>query len=179
VTDYSDRYDYSGDVRMSEIGEGAQARGYFTREECLEMVNWKSRGRQRRNAQRNSAEAIPTATEVLVGSDDDRDWLRAMRGLHGVQIPTASVFRHFTRRDCPILDRRALQALGVDNPPRHYPLAFWDAFATTCASLQEQGGVSFRILDRAMWAWSKLRGQAAERHLPPGATPRIARPLVR
>jgi hypothetical protein len=159
VHDLSGRYRYPGDDRMAELGEAAMKRGYFNKKEFLEVVEWKSGGRQRGNAAKNSAEAIRKATATVIGNNDDSTWMKAMTELEGVGMPTASVFRHFTRKDRPILDRRALQALGMDKPPQAYSLKFWETFRDTCKAAAEKADVPMRTLDRAMWEWSRRRGK--------------------
>ena len=59
----------------------------------------------------------------------------------------------------PILDYRALEALGVKSRST-YPLSFWLAYLAACRRLAKQHGVSVRTLDKALWQWSKERASA-------------------
>jgi hypothetical protein len=82
----------------------------------------------------------------------------ALRSLHGVEWPTASVFLHLTYPErYPILDQRALQALGV--PPRSYSLRFWQAYVSAWVDLAARAGVDGRTFDQALWQWSKEHGE--------------------
>ena len=54
----------------------------------------------------------------------------------------------------PILDKRALLALGV-RPPAAYSFRFWQQYVAACRRLAEQAKVEGRTLDQALWQWSK------------------------
>lgn len=69
--------------------------------------------------------------------------------------PTASVLLHFGARDpYPILDFRALWSLGV-KAPTSYDFELWWEYTCCCRKLARKSGVSMRILDRALWQFSK------------------------
>jgi hypothetical protein len=55
----------------------------------------------------------------------------------------------------PILDKRALHALGVDDAPSRYSFEYWNSYLTAYARLIEQAGVDGRTLDQALWQWSR------------------------
>ncbi len=82
------------------------------------MCHWKS-PRTQSYAARNSPQAVEEATGVaLRKTSTERERVNALRSLHGVEWPTASVFLHLAYPErYPILDQRALQALGVAQPP--------------------------------------------------------------
>jgi hypothetical protein len=74
-----------------------------------------------------------------------------------VSWPTASVLLHFGRADpYPILDFRALQSLGVEQPSQ-YTFDFWWAYVQACRRLADKHGVDMRTFDRALWQWSAER----------------------
>lgn len=76
-----------------------------------------------------------------------------------VRWPTASVLLHFGHRDrYPILDYRALEALGVTETV-NYTVPFWRSYVAACRKIDDQTGFGMRIIDRAMWQWSKERSQ--------------------
>jgi hypothetical protein len=78
-----------------------------------------------------------------------------------VGVPTASTLLYFAFPALyPILDVRALEALGV-KPRSQYPISFWLGYLETCRALAAECGVSIRTLDRALWQWSKERSVMA------------------
>jgi hypothetical protein len=76
----------------------------------------------------------------------------------GVDWATASVLLHLAYPErYPILDKRALQALGV--PERSaYSQRFWQAYVNESVRLAERAGVDGRTFDQALWQWSKEEG---------------------
>jgi hypothetical protein len=70
----------------------------------------------------------------------------------------ASVLLHLAYPErYPILDKRALHALGV-RPPSAYSFRFWEAYVEACLQLAAQAGVDARTFDQALWQWSKEQG---------------------
>ena len=75
--------------------------------------------------------------------------------LRGVNWPTASVFLHFCGSDrYPILDFRALWSLNA-KVPSQYTFEHWWGYVQAVRGLQEASGLSMRIVDRALWQYSK------------------------
>jgi hypothetical protein len=75
-----------------------------------------------------------------------------------VEWATASVLLHVAYPErYPILDQRALHALGVHaRSASGFP--FWEAYVTAWRDVATRAGVDGRTLDRALWQWSKERG---------------------
>jgi hypothetical protein len=72
--------------------------------------------------------------------------------------PTASVLLHLAYPErYPILDKRALHALGVQ-APTSYGFRFWEAYVTASRRLAEEARVDGRTLDQALWQWSREQG---------------------
>ena len=89
------------------------------------------------------------------GTSTERERISALRSLHGVEWPTASVFLHLAYPErYPILDWRALHALGVTQPSA-YSFRFWEAYVAAWLPLVEQSGADGRTFDQALWQWSK------------------------
>jgi hypothetical protein len=104
---------------------------------------------------RNSAAEVKVATAVaLRKTSSEAERMDALRSLRGVGWPTASVLLHIAYPErYPILDWRALQALGVDRPA--YSQRFWEAYVAEYGRLLALTGVEGRMLDLALWQWSK------------------------
>jgi len=160
VRDYAARYAYEDDVEVIAIGQAARERGYYTRDEFVAVCRWKT-PRSAPLVELNSAESIEAATRVALSeSSTERERMDALRSLQGVDWATASVLLHLAYPECyPILDKRALQALGV-RPPAAYSFRFWEAYTEASVSLAELAGVDGRTFDQGLWQWSKEHGVA-------------------
>jgi hypothetical protein len=163
VAFWAARYAYADDAEVEAIGETARKRGWYTRDEFLAVMCWKTARTQSRCAM-NTEAAVRSATRRALSTEDVHERMNSLLLLHGVAFPTASVLLHLAHRDpYPILDFRALWSLGIDAPPAAYSLEFWGAYTRECRSLSEKAGVSMRTLDRALWQYSK------EREVPAGS----------
>jgi hypothetical protein len=158
VREYADRFAYADDEEVIGIGLAARARGHFTRDEFVTVCLWKT-PRSKSRAAQNSAQSVRDATrKALADTSSEPDRMKALRSLHGVEWPTASVFLHLAYPErYPILDQRALQALGVPRPTA-YTFKFWQEYVSVCVDLMAQAGVDGRTFDRALWQWSKEHG---------------------
>jgi hypothetical protein len=155
IVHWAVQYSYPGDARLTEhLAPRIRARGYLTRQEFLELCEWKT-PRSRPLVARNSAARIREATSLALGTRDDRAKIGILRLLDGVGWPTASVLLHFCdTQPYPILDYRALWSLGYSTPPT-YTVDFWLAYTRFMRDLAVASGCSMRELDRALWQYSK------------------------
>ena len=146
------------DGRLHEVGTAVRARGYYTREEFIEVCAWKT-VRSRPKITRNTDAAVVAATGLAMATEDEAARMAALLELDGVGVPTASTLLYcaFPER-YPILDVRALESLGV-KPRSQYPLSFWLGYLEACRELAQQAGVSLRTLDKALWQHSKERSR--------------------
>jgi hypothetical protein len=153
------RFPAMDDGRYLAAGADAQARGYYTREEFVEVCGWKT-VRSRSKVASNSEAAIVDATGRALLTSDEAKRMQALLELEGVGVPTGSVLLYFAfPDDYPILDVRALQSLGV-KPRTQYPVSFWLAYLGACRDLAHRYGVQLRTLDKALWQHSKEVGRA-------------------
>lgn len=153
-------YEYpDGDRKVMRIGEKAGERGYFTKPEFLEVCEWKTK-RSKSRVKKNHAEEIREATQIALASKSEELRIWSPMALYGVSWATSSVLLHLAHRDpYPILDFRALESLGI--PRTVVPtMEFWKAYVNKFRELQTLSGTDPRTLDRALWQWSKERGQA-------------------
>jgi hypothetical protein len=153
--------------RESEIVDGvapaARARGYLTRDEFLRLCRWKTARSQSRCAA-NEDEFVQEVTRVAFSTAHEQLKIGVLRLLKGVSWPTASVILHFCDRGkYPILDYRALWSLSAV-PPSQCSFPFWWAYTDFMRQLQERTGLSMRLLDRALWQYSKERQQIKPAH---------------
>ena len=158
VREYAGRYASADDDEVLTIGQAARGRGYYTRPEFVSVCRWKT-PRSQPQVARNSAESVRAATRIaLAKTTPEQERMNALRSLHGVEWPTASVLLHLAYPDrYPILDQRALQALGLPRAPA-YSFRFWQEYVSACVDLARRAGVDGRTFDRALWQWSKEHG---------------------
>jgi hypothetical protein len=150
------RFPEGDDGPVATLGAAAARRGYYTRGELIALCEWKS-PRSRPLVAQNSRGAVTRATRrALAGPERER--MEALLALRGVGLPTASVLLHFADpATYPILDVRALEALGVTGRSS-YTIAFWLEYLATCRALAATHGVSLRTLDKALWQYSRELG---------------------
>lgn len=152
------RFPGTDDARFHEVGAAVRERGYYTREEFIEVCAWKT-VRSRPKVAVNTEAAVVAATGLALATADEAARMTALLGLEGVGVPTASTLLYCALPDCyPILDVRALESLGA-KPRSQYPLSFWLGYLDACRELAQTAGVSLRTLDKALWQYSKERSR--------------------
>lgn len=158
VPEYAARYPAEEDDDVLAIGRAARERGYYTRAELIRVCRWKT-PRSGPLVRQNDAESVESSTRVaLSDGSGERERVEALLSLRGIGWPTASVLLHVADPDrYPILDTRAVHALGV-RAPSAYSFGFWEAYVTAWRPLAERAGVGGRTFDRALWQWSKEQG---------------------
>jgi hypothetical protein len=154
VVAHAARYAYEDDSVVLAIGRSARLRGHYTREEFVAVCRWKT-PRSGPLVAKNSAVEIEMATRIAISTaSTERERMDALRSLAGVEFPTASVLLHLAYPErYPILDKRALHALGV-RAPATYSFRLWSEYVEEYRRLAEAAGVDGRTLDRALWQWS-------------------------
>jgi hypothetical protein len=146
--------DVAGDDLPEKIGARTRVRRYLTRSDFLFLCRWKS-PRSRPRVERNSESFIRAVTRTAFSTPDERLRMEVLTLLEGVNWPTASVILHFGHRDpYPILDWRALWSLGVGKPSS-YRFDFWWDYVQVCRRLADENACTMRMLDRALWQYSK------------------------
>jgi hypothetical protein len=155
VPEYAARYT-DDDHEVLAIGRAVRDRGHYTLEEFRRVCRWKTPRSSPLVAQ-NSSDSVEASTRVALSeTSGERDRIDALLSLRGVGWPTASVLMHLAYPErYPILDKRALHALGVDDAPSRYSFEYWNSYLTAYAQLIEQAGVDGRTLDQALWQWSR------------------------
>jgi hypothetical protein len=158
VPHYAARYFYEDDVEVLAIGRAARDRGFYTRDEFVTVCRWKT-PRSAPLVAANSADVVEALTRLALNDTSaERERIDALRSLRGVEWATASVLLHLAYPErYPILDKRALHALGV-RPPSAYSFRFWEAYVTACLQLAQRADVGGRTFDQALWQWSKEQG---------------------
>jgi hypothetical protein len=150
------RYEHEDDERVRAAGEAARSRGYYTLDGFLLVCAWKT-GRSKSKVERNEEHEVERATRTVFEAQDEAERIEALLELEGVGVPTASTLLHFAfPDDYPILDVRALESLGQRGGTT-YSVSYWLKYLDACRRLAEEHGVSLRVLDKALWQYSKER----------------------
>ena len=145
-----------------EIPRRIRTQGYLEKPDFLRLCRWKS-PRSRPHVEKNPKGFIETVTATAFSTPDERLRIEVLTLLDGVDWPTASVILHFGHRDpYPILDVRALWSLGIEDPP-NYSFEFWWAYTRACRRLARRHACTMRMLDRALWQYSKERQRPGHR----------------
>lgn len=150
---WADKYlDKPKDDLLDVSLRSAKKRGAITLDELLEIVRWKST-RALPRAMRNDPEEVAELSRAALTTAHERLRVEYLRALQGVEWPMASVVLHFLHREkYPVLDVRALRAIGVEQPST-YTYEFWLKYVQVTRDASEQFDVSMRDLDRALWQW--------------------------
>jgi hypothetical protein len=158
VRDYAARYPVEDDGDGLALGRRARERGHYTRSDFLRACRWKT-PRSAPLVAQNTAASVEASTRVALSDESsERERVEALLSLRGVGWPTASVLLHLAYPErYPILDVRALQALGV-RAPSAYGFRFWEAYVEASVRLAAAAGVDGRTFDQALWQWSKEQG---------------------
>ncbi len=136
------------------VAPAARRQGFLTREQFLAIAEWKT-ARSRSRCRKNDDGFVREVTRAALASKDERFKIEALRLLDGVEWPTASVILHFCDKGrYPILDVRALWSLGIVRPPA-VGFRVWMEYTEFLRGIAADAGVSMRMLDRALWQYSK------------------------
>ncbi len=156
ISHWSSRYkvDTLEDCIENKLRSTIQANKYLTSTQLLKLCEWKT-SRTKSRVAKNSEEFIRAVTETAFSTPSEQLRIEVLTLLQGVSWPTASVLLHFgSSEPYPILDFRALWSLGL-RVPKQYDFQFWWTYTQFCRHLSLESNVTMRILDRALWQFSK------------------------
>jgi len=132
-------------------------RGYFTKEEFLEMARWKS-PRPNRNYQNNSKENIKRVSKAVFSTRYEERKMELLTSLDGVSIPVASTILTLTDpKNYGIMDIRVWQLLYrydlVKVNPRGTNFNFknWDYYLTNLRYYAKEFNVKTRDVERSLF----------------------------
>ncbi len=158
VLAWASHYSYQEDTRIfGEIGLNARRRGWYERQEFLDVVRWKTKGRGIGRAQRNQADFVMAATQMGFLAAHPAVAVAALTSLAGVQVPVASALLTASYPDrYTVTDFRSQESIVDWGGNRSYStLRDYVGYIDTCCEQASRLGVTMRQLDRALWAYSK------------------------
>ena len=147
------------EYELIQLRHEIQHKGYLNKEQLQLVAKWKA-PRSAGHVEKNTNDYIGEVTSFAFSTENERARIEALTILDGVSWPTASVLLHlFHKEPYPILDFRALWSVSLVIPKQYkYPL--WKSYVKFCREMAKRNGVSMRILDRALWQYSKENQQA-------------------
>jgi len=151
IQHFADRYQYPcTEDQLCRL----KVNGHLTKDQLRLIAQWKA-PRAAGYIEKNSEGYIREVSAAALSAKEERTRIETLTLLDGVSWPTASVILHLFHEDpYPLLDFRALWSVGVDVPSQ-YTFGFWWQYVEFCRKLAKRGDVSMRVLDRAMWQYSK------------------------
>ncbi len=155
VGEWAARFPDGTDAAIDAIAPAVRERGHFLRDEFLTAYRWKTH-RTLYLAEKYTEEQIADVTRVAFRQRDEKLRIGLLRVLDGVDWPVASTLLHVgVSAEYPIIDFRALWALGSGVPSSPISFEFWWAYVECCRRLAADAGVSVRELDKALWCYSE------------------------
>ena len=162
VKTWASRYDYGGargkrrEEKVCDRVPTVKERGYLTLNDLQIVTRWKS-SRSAQLVSRNSGSFVSEITRFSLDTECDQAAIESLTLIAGVRAATASVILHFFHRlPYPIIDFRALWSVSlISNQDYRYTYELWSKYTAFCRSESCNAGVSMRMLDRALWQYSK------------------------
>jgi hypothetical protein len=153
----AERYEYQNDdAPLAALAPRIRTNRFLSLNDLRAVVQWKA-PRAAHHVDANSEAVVVEVTGFALRAKQEESRIQSLQILTGVNWPTASVILHFFHEDdYPILDFRALWSLGVDAVPR-YSFPLWHEYTTYMRNLASTMNVDMRLLDRALWQFSKER----------------------
>ena len=157
IQQWATRYSYPDDGEIEKrVAPAARKHGYLTRSDFLKICRWKT-PRSAPLCAMNDDRFVREVTTVSLRSRNEQFKIEVLLLLRGVGWPTASVILHWCDQgQYPILDYRALWSLGAEVPSQ-YDFAFWTDYCSFMRDVAARTGLSMRVIDRALWQYSKER----------------------
>jgi hypothetical protein len=151
---WASRYSYNNeDFICNVLAPKIQQQNYLTKDDLILLSKWKS-PRPYKHVLKNDEDFVKEVTSISLTTSNTKLSIEILTLLNGVNWPVASVILHFGKNNkYPILDYRALWSLNVNNVAYNYDL--WNEYSNFCRNLATKCKVSMRILDRALWQYSK------------------------
>ena len=165
VQHWSSKYEFKDECPVIGLADQVRNRGYFEKSELQTVCEWKSL-RPAWHLEENEESLVQEVTQFALKTEYDKAAIESLTILHGVGAPTASVILHFFhKKDYPILDFRALWSVSlIESDKYNYSYALWSKYVEYCREKANEAGVSMRVLDRALWQYSKCNQPKGKLH---------------
>ena len=160
IKEWAKKYEYPREeTSLIDIRPDVQRAGFLTKEQLRLLARWKA-PRSAGHVEKNNPEYVKEITSWSFSARGERSRIEVLTILDGVHWPSASVILHLYHEEkYPILDFRALWSIGVDMP-NQYSFQFWWEYVQFCRAIAERNSIDMRMLDRALWQYSKEKQSA-------------------
>ena len=156
IQHWSSKYEYEGENNVIELAEEVRSQSYLKKSDLQIVANWKS-PRSAGKIETNEECFVQEVTRYALSTTFDKAAIESLTILYGVGAATASVILHFFHEQrYPILDFRALWSVSLINDDKYYySYALWSKYVEFCRKKAKEANVCMRVLDRALWQYSK------------------------
>ena len=161
---WASQYNYRGpkgeqlEDKIHERVKPVRTQKYLTKCDLNKLGEWKS-PRSAGNIDNNEELFVSEVTQFALNTKCDRAAIESLTILDGVGASTASAILHFFHEmTYPIMDFRALWSVSlIADDKYNYSYALWSEYVKICREEAKKTGVCMRILDRALWQYSKCK----------------------
>jgi len=167
---YSNKYDQyvkgkTDELIENELRDWFKSHNYLNRKEFLKLCIWKSpRPKKSYENEINSDERIINISKIVSNTQDEYLRIKMLQLLSGVSWPVASTILHFMFPDqYMIMDFRSIWSLGMKQP-KSYNYDYWMLYTINVRSIALKYNVSLRMLDKALWFYSKEHQDKTSNH---------------
>ena len=160
ISEYACKYPKKHDKPMLDMLNCVKDQGYLTRDDLVELVEWKVGKVGSRfgfvvdwAASNCSVSVVSITRTALSLGTEDFDRIQILRCLKGVGPAVASAILHwFHECNYPIWDIHARNAVCFNH---NYTPTRWRDYTLLFQDILERQGVDKRTLDRALWVCGK------------------------
>jgi hypothetical protein len=164
MTEYERRLDfyidlYDWEKALYQSGQSWFKQGYLKRSQFLEICLWKSR-RPKSRYKRNSEEQVIKATQKSFQERDERQKIKSLTKLKGVDIPTASAILSIVEPNrYPIIDIRCVTALRDLKliTWKTITASSWIKYLTVVKTLAQRHNKTPRQIEKGLFAYNRLK----------------------
>lgn len=165
ILDFSNRYSYKEKMKEQKLMKDAslaKRRGYFTKEEFVNLCVWKTQ-RQKSRYMQNEPEMVEKVSRIAFEKNcPEKLRIKIFTVLSGVKARVASALLHMAYLDSgikggyPLMDFRALGTLGFKKMKEkdYGDTDLWLAYTKFCRQKAKQYNVGMRDFDRALWEYN-------------------------
>jgi hypothetical protein len=133
-------------------------RGYLTKNELVDILNWKTRGRPIKHYSANTEKEVKEITRLAFETKNDKLKIHILTALNGVRYPSASaILMFYDKRRYPVLDIRVWKQLHkvklVKENPRgqNFTLKQWEDYLKVIRQLAVQTKLTPRQVEKRLF----------------------------
>ena len=155
---WADKFSFQAEDKVLALDKKVRPQKYLTKSDLKIVGEWKS-PRSAGKICNNKESCVEEVTRFALNTSCDRATIESLTILDGVGPSIASVILHFFHeKDFPIWDFRARWSVSLNKGKEYkYNYAEWSDYVKYCRYLAKKEGVCMRVLDRALWQYSKCK----------------------